>query len=143
MWLPVSHSFTSNATYKSILAGKYNNIRVMMGNSGDGNNIASNPWTEVRAGVDEDEGVTNSKGLGNFGAACWYVFRFCPTDPAAARNSRGRGSYTPAEGLGVPRPPAPALAPARPGVRSGLTPTAPSPRQVLRAGLGGLYAQGG
>lgn len=71
MWLPVSHSFTSNATYEAILAGKYNNLRVMMGNSGNGDTAFSNPWTAVRNGVFADEDDTNTHGLGQFGAACW------------------------------------------------------------------------
>ena len=47
MWLPLSSSFTINATIGNITsttAPKYRNIRMMAGNSGDGNSVTSNPW---------------------------------------------------------------------------------------------------
>jgi hypothetical protein len=45
VWLPLGNSFHRNDTLNSILTGgKYHNMRGMIGNSGNGNSIVSNPW---------------------------------------------------------------------------------------------------
>ena len=50
MWLPLGNSFSRNKTLDAILTGgKYHNMRGMIGNSGNGNSIVSNPWMTALA----------------------------------------------------------------------------------------------
>ncbi|CAB9525804.1 Sialate O-acetylesterase [Seminavis robusta] len=83
MWLPLRNSFHINQTSKAILQGKYNNIRIMAGNSGNhpyghrawqpnkyGDVGGSNAWrTAYQAVTPENPGKSP---LLDFGAACWY-----------------------------------------------------------------------
>jgi hypothetical protein len=90
MWLPVSSAFAHNDTIKNITKdGKYHNIRLMAGNSGDcpgmgpttstaGQQLpAACPWmTASQAAITPAQ--TGGRGppaippLYNFGATCWY-----------------------------------------------------------------------
>jgi len=78
MWLPLSSSFTINATIDSITstkAPKYRNIRMMAGNSGDGNSVKSNPWmTALQAASLLPVGNRGQpyRKIVDFGATCWY-----------------------------------------------------------------------
>ena len=74
MWLPLGNSFHRNDTLQSILTGsKYHNMRGMIGNSGNGNSIVSNPWmTALAAASAKMSGDHQTGGLMDFGAACWY-----------------------------------------------------------------------
>lgn len=88
MWLPVGNSFAHNDTIKNISAGKYKNIRLMAGNSGDcpgeGTTMSTGgqpvpahcPWmTTAEAAVTpakKGRGPAPVPPLFNFGAACWY-----------------------------------------------------------------------
>ena len=77
-WLPTSSSFTINATIGNITSDtnpKYRNIRMMAGNSGDGNSIVSNPWmTALQAASLLPVGIHGSpyRKILDFGATCWY-----------------------------------------------------------------------
>jgi len=74
MWLPVSSAFAHNDTLAAIAAGKYHNIRVMAGNSGDCPGEQC-PWMTAAAAAvpPPQQGRTPSVApLLNFGAACWY-----------------------------------------------------------------------
>eukprot|EP00756_Hemistasia_phaeocysticola_P019183 Hpha_TRINITY_DN15643_c1_g9::TRINITY_DN15643_c1_g9_i1::g.101267::m.101267/K05970/SIAE; sialate O-acetylesterase len=71
MWLPVSHSFHANATYAALRAGKYAQLRVMDGNSGNGQSVASNPWRRAADALGPADRA-DPVALGEFGAACWY-----------------------------------------------------------------------
>lgn len=71
MWLPLGNSFHRNDTLNAILTGgKYLNMRGMIGNSGNGNNVVSNPWMSAleaaKAVTSADHSIT---GLMDFGAA--------------------------------------------------------------------------
>ena len=74
MWLPLGNSFSRNKTLDAILTGgKYHNMRGMIGNSGNGNSIVSNPWMTALAAAQEVTTADHSTtGLMDFGAACWY-----------------------------------------------------------------------
>ena len=74
MWLPLGNSFSRNKTLDAILTGgKYHNMRGMIGNSGNGNSIKSNPWmTAVAAATAVKSADHSTTGLMDFGAACWY-----------------------------------------------------------------------
>lgn len=77
MWLPVSSAFAHNDTLANISAGKYHNIRLMAGNSGDcPGEAGACPWmTAVQATVvppKQGRGPAPVPPLFNFGAACWY-----------------------------------------------------------------------
>lgn len=73
MWLPLGNSFHRNDTLKSITEGKYHNMRGMIGNSGRGNSVVSNPWmTALAAASAKMSADHQTGGLMDFGAACWY-----------------------------------------------------------------------
>jgi hypothetical protein len=82
VWLPVGNSLAHNDTLKNITAGKYHNIRLMAGNSGNcpgegaGAPSVACPWmTSVQAAVTppkKGRGQAPVPPLFNFGAACWY-----------------------------------------------------------------------
>jgi hypothetical protein len=74
MWLPLGNSFSRNKTLDAILTGgKYHNMRGMMGNSGNGNSIVSNPWMTAMAAASAKLSPDHQTGgLMDFGAACWY-----------------------------------------------------------------------
>jgi hypothetical protein len=74
MWLPLGNSFHRNDTLNGILTGgKYHNMRGMIGNSGNGNSIVSNPWMTALAAAQAVKTADHSTtGLMDFGAACWY-----------------------------------------------------------------------
>jgi hypothetical protein len=86
MWLPLSSSFNINETIGNITAAtnpKYQNIRMMAGNSGDGNSAFSNPWmTAYQAAI--PSGKTASPAMMNFGATCWCKDALNPTHPRSA-----------------------------------------------------------
>ena len=71
MWLPISHSFHANATYAALRAGKYDQLRIMDGNSGNGEEVSSNPWRRAADALGP-QGRAVPVALGEFGAACWY-----------------------------------------------------------------------
>lgn len=74
MWLPLGNSFHRNDTLQAILTGgKYHNMRGMIGNSGNGNSVVSNPWMPALAAAQAVRTADHSTtGLMDFGAACWY-----------------------------------------------------------------------
>ena len=74
MWLPLGNSFNRNKTLDAILTGgKYHNMRGMIGNSGNGNSVVSNPWmTALGAAQKVTTADHSTTGLMDFGAACWY-----------------------------------------------------------------------
>ena len=74
MWLPLGNSFHRNDTMDAILTGgKYHNMRGMIGNSGNGNSVVSNPWMPALAAAQAVKSADNSAtGLMDVGAACWY-----------------------------------------------------------------------
>ena len=81
MWLPLSSSFNINETIANITLTtkpKYRNIRMMAGNSGDGESISANPWvTALQAatvgGYPKKLGGGHDKHpIKDFGATCWY-----------------------------------------------------------------------
>jgi sialate O-acetylesterase len=79
MWLPMENSFSRNVTRDAILLdGKYKNLRIMAGSSGNhpygsggvwnpgyGAKGGTNPWMTARQAVVDNR-------LFQFGAACWY-----------------------------------------------------------------------
>lgn len=78
MWLPLEFTFSRNDAIASIQNGKYRNIRIMAGDSGNvpygkggtwnpgyGNKDGSNPWMTALQAVD-------AKRFQEFGASCWY-----------------------------------------------------------------------
>lgn len=69
MWLPLDSTFNQNETMAAVLSGKYSNMRAMMGNSGYGNDVASNPWMTAQQATQLKSGEPI---LLNFGATCWY-----------------------------------------------------------------------
>lgn len=74
MWLPLGNTFNRNKTLSAILqGGKYRNMRGMIGNSGNGNSVVSNPWmTALAAAQAVTQPLHSDTGLMDFGAACWY-----------------------------------------------------------------------
>lgn len=78
MWLPVENAFAHNDTIANITAGKYHNIRIMAGNSGNCPGDGSMcPWmTAEQAAITPPQsggrGPAPVPPLFNFGAACWY-----------------------------------------------------------------------
>jgi len=80
MWLPVSHSYTRNATYKAVATGRYNNIRGQFGGSGSTPNTdeykGSNPWMTALQAVSvpssTGRGWDGQPKLSAIGASCWY-----------------------------------------------------------------------
>lgn len=82
MWLPVQHTFSRNDTVRSIQAGKFTNIRIMAGNSGNqpyakwptnyGQKDGSNPWMTAEQAIADGTWDKPSFSLFNFGASCWY-----------------------------------------------------------------------
>ena len=75
MWLPLGNSFHRNDTLDSILSkGNYHNMRGMIGNSGNGNSVVSNPWMTAVAAASSPKISADRQtgGLMDFGAACWY-----------------------------------------------------------------------
>ena len=73
MWLPLGNSFHRNDTLAAIKGGRYRNMRGMIGNSGNGNSVASNPWMTALAAAEAVRTPDHSTtGLMDFGAACWY-----------------------------------------------------------------------
>ena len=74
MWLPLGNSFSRNKTLDAILTGgRYHNMRGMIGNSGNGNSVVSNPWmTALAAASAKLSPDHQTGGLMDFGAACWY-----------------------------------------------------------------------
>jgi len=95
MWLPVSHTYSRNETVAAIKGGKYNNVRLMAGNSGTdpsfpastkadkgkwdptkyGGANGSNPWMTAMQAI--ATGASSGTAGGNYplfsiGAACWY-----------------------------------------------------------------------
>lgn len=89
MWLPLSSSFNINETIGNITAAtgfKYRNIRMMAGNSGDGNSIVSNPWmTALDAASLLPVGIHNQpyRKILDFGATCWYFAQKLSDEMAA------------------------------------------------------------
>ena len=89
VWLPMIHTFSRNRSLAAIKAGKYGNIRGMMGDSQHG--ATSNPWmTALAATADGDCAVVEGGGnkancsLFNMAAACYY-FAESLTDMFEAR----------------------------------------------------------
>ena len=82
MWLPVQHTFSRNDTVRSIQAGKFTNIRIMAGNSGNqpyakwptnyGQKGGSNPWMTAEQAIADGTWDKPSFSLFNLGATCWY-----------------------------------------------------------------------
>eukprot|EP01052_Picozoa_sp_SAG31_P026909 SAG31_NODE_2475_length_5641_cov_2.038434_4_plen_473_part_00 len=78
VWLPVGNSFAHNETIANVSAGKYHNIRLMAGNSGNcpGQDGGTCPWmTASQATISPTKsgrGPAPVPPLFNFGAACWY-----------------------------------------------------------------------
>lgn len=85
-WLPVDHSFSRNDTVAAIKAGKYNNIHLMAGGSGNnpstfhpggegyGRKNGSNPWMTAAQAIATGSSASSggSYPLFKLGAACWY-----------------------------------------------------------------------
>ena len=97
MWLPLGNTFHRNDTMDAILKeGKYANMRGMIGNSGNGNSIASNPWMTALGAA---QAVTNSdntvSGLMDFGAACWYFGQTITDLGVEAGNLTAEGAPVP------------------------------------------------
>eukprot|EP00041_Stephanoeca_diplocostata_P003986 m.39872 g.39872 ORF g.39872 m.39872 type:complete len:692 (+) comp14765_c0_seq1:111-2186(+) len=69
MWLPMRHTFSRNETIDSIRAGKYNNIRLMAGNSQDSTTF---PWRTALEAISDGNASVPSYALFNFSGACWY-----------------------------------------------------------------------
>jgi hypothetical protein len=96
MWLPVGNSFAHNDTIKNISAGKYHNIRLMAGNSGDcpgqGRDATTGldacAWmTAPQAAISppaHGRGAAPVPPLFNFGAACVSTLRSCLPPPVRA-----------------------------------------------------------
>ena len=86
MWLPLAHAYTRNETVAAIKAGKYTNIRLMAGNSGNAPNYPtkSGPW--------------NPTGYGNVnGSNAWMT----ATQAIATGTSTGRGGTYPLFAMGA------------------------------------------
>jgi hypothetical protein len=93
MWLPLSSSFNINETIANITsptAPKYRNIRMMAGNSGDGESTQSNPWmTALQAATvggypKKLGGGHASRPIEDFGATCWYFAQKLTDEMGAA-----------------------------------------------------------
>jgi len=78
MWLPLLYTFSRNESIAKIKDGKYSNIRIMAGSSGNapygsdehfnpgyGRKGGSNPWMMAQQAVEEER-------FEGFGATCWY-----------------------------------------------------------------------
>ena len=86
MWLELRNTFSRNETAGNISAGRYSNIRVMAGSSGEvpyaawppaygGGARASNPWMTAAAAAPPGCVDTQNCPLFSVGASCWYTMQ--------------------------------------------------------------------
>eukprot|EP01046_Picozoa_sp_COSAG06_P051399 COSAG06_NODE_8372_length_2191_cov_277.804493_2_plen_99_part_00 len=67
MWLPLHFSYARNYTAANITAGKYDNIRLM---AGDSQHSTMYPWSTAKGALNQTD-IAKSD-LFDFSAACWY-----------------------------------------------------------------------
>ena len=77
MWLPLTYTFTRNKSVDALKQGKFENIRLMAGDSQEG--AVNNPWMTAQHAVNDGDcsGMANGKdvptcSLLHFSATCYY-----------------------------------------------------------------------
>jgi hypothetical protein len=69
MWLPLKYTFSRNKSVAAIAQGKYDNIRLMAGDSQHSN---THPWKTAKQSIADGNASSPSYSLFDFSAACFY-----------------------------------------------------------------------
>ena len=70
MWLPLHYTYARNDTVEAIRAGKYDNLRLM---AGDSQRSPYHPWKTAKQAIADGNETSPTYSLFQFSAACWYT----------------------------------------------------------------------